>query len=128
MRIKLFESFENNDYYQETDYYEWLAAFGDRLYISDSLNNRIKNLFDSSFDHQKFGYLKKDSQGSVIFVDKLNYDLPTSISYEMKISLNDDEWYYVYVYTEDYIRRKTTYYKCDQFHGLEKLLKDKKII
>jgi hypothetical protein len=108
----IFEGFNTDDYYQEIEYNEWFAQRLNRLYISDNLNNRIKNLFDSSFDYQK-----QDSQGSVIYVD-IKEDI------EVIIMINDDEWYYVYLLSNNY----SGYYKCDQFDGLKKLLKDKGII
>jgi hypothetical protein len=114
----IFEGFNTDDYYQEIDYEEWYDQRLNRLNISDNLNNRIKNLFDSRSDYQK-----QDSKGSVIYVDKKDKKDKKGTLCEIKISLNDDDWYYVYIYNE--VRE---YYKCDQFDGLKKLLKDKGII
>jgi len=121
--IRLFEGFNTDDYYQEIDYEEWYDQRLNRLNISDNLNNRIKNLFDSRSDYQK-----QDSQGSVIYVDKNVYFTQSSLVnfIYINISLNDYDWYYVYIYNE--VRDKRSYYKCDQFDGLKKLLKDKGII
>ena len=119
--IKLYEGFNNDDYYQEIDYEEWFAQRLNRLNISDTLNNRIKNLFDTNdrnIDY-RIGHLSSGNQGSVR-VDKMCQ----GILCEIKISLNDDEWYYVALEREP----EDTFYKCDQFDGLKKLLKDKEII
>ena len=125
----IFEGFNTDDYYQEIDYEEWYDQRLNRLNISDNLNNRIKNLFDSRSDYQK-----QDSQGifkqallagSVIYVDKKD---KKGTLCEIKISLNDDDWYYVYIYNEVRDKRSSGYYKCDQFDGLKKLLKDKEVI
>lgn len=112
--IKLYEGFNNDDYYQEIDYEEWFTQRLNRLNISDTLNNRIKNLFDTN------DYQKVDGRGSVIYV----YKICQGNLCEIKISLNDDEWYYVALEREP----EDTFYKCDQFDGLKKLLKDKEII
>jgi hypothetical protein len=137
MRIKLFEMFNKDDYYVSITFEEWGTAFENRLSISDNLNNRIKNLFDPSFYCQKSDSELSSSsilwRGSYISVDNVTNlnDYVQKLRYrlEMKISLNDDEWYYVYLYTDHRLRgRSSEYYKCDQLHGLEKLLKDKKII
>jgi len=119
----IFEGFNTDDYYQEIDYEEWFSQRLNRLYISDNLNNRIKNLFDSSFDYQK-----QDSQGSVIYVDKKE----GREDIEVKIMINDDEWYYVdisIIYNDNgSMFDLGGSYKCDQFDGLKKLLKDKEVI
>ena len=124
----IFEGFNTDDYYQEIEWNEWFAQRLNRLYISDNLNNRIKNLFDSSFDYQKL-----DNQGSIIFVDKKEgrEDIVYN-AIEVKIMINDDEWYYVdisIIYNDNgSMFDLGGYYKCDQFDGLKKLLKDKEII
>jgi len=119
----IFEGFNTDDYYQEIEYNEWFTQRLNRLYISDNLNNRIKNLFDSSFDYQK-----QDSQGSVIYVDKKE----GREDIEVKIMINDDEWYYVdisIIYNDNgSMFDLGGSYKCDQFDGLKKLLKDKEVI
>ena len=126
--IRLFEGFNTDDYYQEIEWNEWFSQRLNRLYISDNLNNRIKNLFDTTGDdgprtlYRKTTYQKVDGQGSVIYVDKIKIYQGTLC--EIKISLNDDEWYYVAIEKEP----EDTFYKCDQFDGLKKLLKDKEII
>jgi len=116
--IKLYEGFNNDEYYQEIEYDEYFAQRVNRLNISDNLNNRIKDLFDTYLGND---YLKVDGQGSVIYVDSKD-DKGTLC--EIKISLNDDEWYYVALEKEP----EDTFYKCDQFEGLKKLLKDKEVI
>jgi hypothetical protein len=119
----IFEGFNTDDYYQEIEYNEWFSQRLNRLYISDNLNNRIKNLFDSSFDYQKL-----DNQGSIIFVDKKEgREENRIVSIEVKIMINDDDWYYVDI-SNILDFNSSGYYKCDQFDGLKKLLKDKEVI
>ena len=125
--IKLYEGFNTDDYYQEIEYNEWFAQRVNRLNISDNLNNRIKDLFDTTGDDDpRTPYRKVDGQGSVIYVDKMYQGTLCEIKIYTRIwiSFNDDEWYYVALEKEP----EDTFYKCDQFDGLKKLLKDKGII
>jgi hypothetical protein len=44
---------------------------------------------------------------------------------DIDILKNDDEWFFVKVIKGDVLYGKTNYYKCDQFEGLIKLIKEK---
>jgi hypothetical protein len=125
MRIKLFEMFGTDDYYQEISSDDWLYHRNNTLsIISDNLNEKIKKLILSTQKFTESGYRISGPprlEGSIIVIDNIDID--------MRISLDDDEWYFVWF--EEKITKSTIrikYYKCDQFEGLVKFLKDKEII
>ena len=125
MRIKLFETFETNNYYQEISSDEWLIVLGNTSHgrkmdnllieIPSNLSKKIISLF-KGYDYHL------TSKPHVIVVN-------TGISVnkrQIRISITEDEWFYVSSYNPE--TSDETYYKCDQFEGLVKFLKDKKII
>ena len=130
MRIKLFESFTTDEYYQEISSDEWLYHRNNTLsIISDNLNEKIKKLILNTSKFTESGYRivgPPRLEGTIIVIDNIDIDT--------RISLDDDEWFFVWF--EEKILAKSAvagiswikYYKCDQFSGLVKFLKDKEII
>jgi hypothetical protein len=115
--IKLFESFEKNEYYQELDFDTW--ADGASKHID--MNSIIIILLDKFF---------KEKWGSNVIKFGEYYTGSNRIrSYSAHKDTDDyvaiheipDEYLYV-VISKDDIRK---YYKCDQLDGVIKLLGDK---
>jgi hypothetical protein len=109
--IKLFEGFEKSEYYQEIDSDDFVDELNERVDMSNVIINRIGELlsgWDIDVDNLDIVYAWDENR------------------HEIKIFEVSDEYYYIYInnYEDDY----TTYWKCDQFEGLEELLKDKGIV
>jgi hypothetical protein len=129
MRIKLFEMFETNNYYQEIDKHEWIDSFHKKVEISHVFNN-IKNLFGDEFICTERNYgidrgvIEITSKPPIASPRRKSSDYPY-----IRIILNDDEWFYVHAVKKvDSYLNNIMFYKCDQFEGLVKFLKDKGII
>jgi hypothetical protein len=131
MRIKLFETFENNDYYQEIESDEWFDSMNSRIEISHVLNN-IKNLFGDKFICKERFHSGKTE--SIIEVTSWGPNTQSDYQYLIRITLNDDEWFYVHCVIvkglgkKERTKQSIKIYKCDQWEGLVKLLKDKSIL
>jgi len=112
----------------ENDFYD---QCGDGIEIMDELYNKIVSLFDTSKwgtrgPYYQKGYDKSKLKPRVVIL-RNNID-----SIDLSIHVLDDEWYLVNTidYGKGSISRgpKYGYYKCDQWGGLIKFLKDKEII
>ena len=125
--IKLFEGFNNDDYYQEIDYDDWWDNREIRIEMSSRTIEVISGIlmfWDIDVDDNKDMISAYNQNVSI-----KNYD------YEIKVYEVDDEYFYVQV-TRSYpgstpagsTFKQLSWYKCDQFDGLKKLLKDKEII
>jgi hypothetical protein len=109
MRIKLFEMFRTDDYYQEISRDEW--NYFTPLSIKKSSIDKIMKVFPSIYIDDY--YLRSYSKGIVV-----------------RIYESEDEYFYVYYLDNSRygIKPPAKLYKCDQIEGLFKLLKDKDII
>lgn len=114
-RLKLFEEYNNDNYYQLLDVDDFLDAEYDRIEMSDKTINRIKQAF-VGWDIE-VGYLNE-----FIYM----WDFDPNADHEIKIFEVDDEYFYCYI--NNYNQDITDYYKCDQLEGLIKLFKDKELI
>jgi hypothetical protein len=116
--IKLFEDL--NEYYVKGD-------------ISDLYHDDTNQFIDIDFKYFSYfsnilkvvklpTYITNICEGLRLF-----YNGGTCNIFEMK-----DEWFYVIIYPDNpdnrTLGKEGTLYKCDQFDGLKKLLKDKGII
>lgn len=118
MRIKLFESFNTEDYYQEISFSEYMYNLRMRTTISDILHNNFLSLFDMSKWREIGPYLHNDELNSVMISNPIEET-------DIGISVLDDDWYLVRLVSHQ-SSDGDTYWKCDQMDGLKKLLKDKK--
>jgi hypothetical protein len=116
MRIKLFESF-TDDYYKEITYDEWGHSF---IMMTESTIKKIRYFLLTNYGISAILTHKKDPSRDWVqnFLSYESGDL-TGIIYE-----SEDEYFYITIF--DY--KDIKYYKCDQFEGLFKFLKDKEII
>jgi hypothetical protein len=146
MRIKLFEGFNTNDYYRKISIIEFIET--PILDISDRIISKIKNLgldivklqsakISNSIAYKtvNIGYtrlgrgsFKEPDAGAnevvtIIeceddyFIVQFNNKIPINVLRILNLDLNDD------------VRNYKIYnYKCDQWDGLVKFLKDTKII
>ena len=125
--IRLFEGFETEDYYIIIDNEYYYDELQERVEMSNVTINRIKELFSEQIDHP-FTHWDIDI-GNMLDVINIWDHFPTQNiqgKYEIQIFETIDEYYYIYI--NNYKEHYTDYYKCDQFEGLVKLLKDKSII
>jgi hypothetical protein len=124
MRIKLFEMFKTDDFYHEIENGEWLRSHDKRIVITNNVNLKIKNLFDDKFRYEISHSYKRGSFIRVMDEESIHsevYELDT-----VRIFVDNDDWFYVMISKRG--SNVITYYKCDQFEGLKKLLKDLNII
>ena len=155
IHIKLFEAFKDEDYYKiisednfydmvmdgidsssqlediKVDYFEKLKGYKTDMNIRFDRSSRISSLIEKfvriiSIDSTS---IKFRSQGERL----KELEKRPHLGYCFEIYGFTDEWFLVYF--EDNVSRATfsdprlpIYYKCDQFEGLIKLLKDKNII
>jgi hypothetical protein len=118
MRIKLFESFNTEDYYQEISFSEYMYNLRMRITISDILHNNFLSLFDMSKWREIGHYHHNDELNSVMITNPIEET-------DICIGVLDDDWYLVRLVLYQ-SNDSDTYWKCDQMDGLKKLLKDKK--
>jgi len=116
--LRVFEGFVG-DYYQKVDNEEYWDNLAERLEMSSNLIDKIRKLFPGC-EVYLIPFFELESDLDYITSDG---DLCIKIKDFMTIRLYevDDEYFYVNVNDE-------SYYKCDQFEGLVKLLVDKNII
>ena len=137
--IKLFESFETNEYYQEIS--ESDANKIDSIKFDDSVKKRFSKLLDSlksksfnltyNFDlalrKQGWPYGWRENNKEFLNINivlkKEHYGFDV-------LPINDDDWFIVIVFnrSKNEYEFKYEYYKCDQYEGVIKLLKDKNCI
>jgi hypothetical protein len=153
MRIKLFENFKTEDYYQvlgsmgSNVEYERLRSFYYTTYtdevemkrIGDEINSMLIGELDYPDQTRKkeggywVGYrndtrMPFSSRGNHICIWYREDFYRAKIKWE--IFMMPDEYFLVQEIIQVYAGgdAKVRYYKCDQFEGLVKLLKDKKLI
>ncbi len=128
--LKLYED-HNNYYYQiDTDqfdedtrfdaYHEDAWSTSDWVDFNQNEIDTIKGMFDDYFLFVGYSDFNQKSDGMIIInnnphLDKRK-DWAGTLFYVIKLP---DEWYY----TVDF--KTQTFYKCDQFGGLLKFIKDK---
>jgi hypothetical protein len=124
MRIKLFETFETNDYYQEVSMDEW--NYFTPLMITKSNIDKIMKILPCE---KMLVPLEKSNCGA-------EYSYLRYKGEKIKIYESEDEYFYVCYFDPNQFAglnlnlrsHGVYYYKCDQFEGLVKFLKDKGII
>ena len=132
--IKLFESFEDDTYFEIDEKEYRLKTWG---FLNHDLNidilTHLQNMLDftnstwQSFSNREKRILRRDF--SVINKYKKNgNDISLRISsYRMDLIKAPDEWFYIKSSIEGSKEEDVTYYKCDQFDGLIDCLNDLKI-
>jgi len=117
--IKLFEGFDNDDYFQHIDNDDWWDNRDEQIEMSYNTIKKICGLF-SNWD------IEVDN--NMYILDNQNVSIK---NYEYTINLYevDDEYFYVNV-TRRYPNGESFEYsyKCDQLEGLIKFLKNENII
>ena len=101
----------SNEYYQKAEYIEWIDAIYsksvefEQKYV-DEIQKRLKTEYYRINQHSNF---------IEIFYDRWS-------NYE--IGQVEDEWFYVRKEVQGPYNESYVYYKCDQFEGLLKFLKN----
>jgi hypothetical protein len=135
IRLMTNESFNTDEFYKEIEPTEFYETLTDPRYMG------FKNCVDMNF--KKYVEIKNrvisqwDSiHSSMDHIWKFK-SIEISGTHNLTIYEGQDEWFYVVVSGDFDVDKRTikartikahTYYKCDQFEGLEKLLQDFKII
>ena len=121
--IKLFEEV-NNEYYQEISEEEYEDGHG------VSFEQRYYDKLESFLNKPEVLGYKDMTNGADVF-DGVYFQRGGIGSFSPYVTIyqDDDEWFYVRINGRAWWRADEesydTYYKCDQFDGLIKLLKDK---
>lgn len=127
MRVKLFEAFNTDEYYQEITFYDYCDLTDNSSQDYDCLLTDEEKLWiekNIQVEHWRYSNHKDIVQTT---------DVPRDIA--IGVSSNDsgvfrflykieDDYFVCGLYGDDHY----IYYKCDQFDGLKKLLNDKGII
>jgi hypothetical protein len=129
MRIKLFESFTTDDYYKKLNYeeYQELYNFYDN---KEAFNKNEVNFFNNlTGDKIRIDFWRKQKKHTSVrtssFDDSDEVALCILNKYiYVNLTKLKDNYYIVNFYAGG--RYTSEYYRCDQFDGLLKLLKDKK--
>jgi hypothetical protein len=141
-RIRLFEAFNTDDYYQETtgpDFSDLLTEYFSKKNLEVILNILNTYVTYVSKEKEKFGlsdniflfkkgvikkndkrFDKWDGTGDIGHIH-INPDGKTIV----EIFMGEDEWYLVRI--SSFLEASIKFYKCDQIEGLKKLLHDKSI-
>ena len=120
-----------DEFYEEIGQDEYFLTTVDRIKFDNKLYNQILSLFykdlmdwspkvNNNGIYMRPIILQKDVSLSV---NKYCISIK-NIYIKMDIFISDDEWFYVKLSSVGIIQ----YYKCDQYEGLVKLLKDFKFI
>jgi len=133
--LKHYTLLENkNEFYEEVDLSTFLNSLlddSDRIRFDDKLYKKILSLFTKDLMDRiptSNGIYKRPLLQKDVSLSLNKYCISVTNLYNgIDISISDDEWYYVMLRGE-VIGYETKYYKCDQYEGLVKLLKDFKLI
>ncbi len=117
--LRLFEGFVG-DYYEEIDVDDYYDNLDIRIEMSSSIIKKISGLFSWGVD--------VDDNNDIISVICPPTMARRGCEYGICLYEVDDEYFYVCVTKYFDGESFTYYYRCDQFDGLKKLLKDKGII
>ena len=133
--IKLFEGFNNSDFYQEIDRSEGLNLIKNNCKNMD--DNTIYNIFNLDFNNLRFKFKEIGNPKSNNYTKReikpgYRYIEFTFPNLNVEIVELYDEWFVLRFFTTisgkmDIISKPITY-KCDQWEGLIELLKDKDLI
>ena len=134
MRIKLFEAFETDDYYVNITDREYmkLHSIVKDLFTKHEINflNSLNN--DSHFWINNKAQLDNDDSNNSVSFDFSVNKYTKSIQSAIRVNITKlDDGYFLVRYIDNKISprsRAELFYKCDQFEGLVKFLKDKEII
>jgi hypothetical protein len=133
MRIKLFEGFDANDYYEVitwSEYDEYFQSNEKLIDISESDIKKVKDIigpyWDTGIERKGFGVNPTRKCLRALLRETPNNNM-TKIKKSLIITSVEDD-YFLVRYIEDEYFIKTIYCKCDQFEGLIKFLKDEDII
>lgn len=116
---------DDNEYYHEID--APVVESGEWNYVDFT---KVEQLYDLLADQEgidltieTYGYPEKDKRELVLDVDREG-----SVVRRVEIFELDDEWYIAVFDKKEGDEIWERWYKCDQYDGLIRLLKDKKII
>ena len=145
MKLKLFEMFNKDEYYTEISYIEyrdeilskgkdvgleWFERIAKRnngmnvrLSLSTEFPNTRTITIDSKDKIRSSGspYRSKEEKEMIL------REKPQLRNY-VKIYEIEDEWFIVYTHDDKWPSKDSVMYKCDQFEGLARLLKDLNVI
>jgi hypothetical protein len=128
MRIKLFEMFNKEDFYKEISYLEYGEL--NTYFNKESFNKNEVNFFNNlTGDKIRIDFWRKQKKHTSVRTssfddsDEVALCILNKYIYVNLTKLKDN--YYIVNYD---INSGYDYYRCDQFEGLIKLLKDKKVI
>jgi hypothetical protein len=131
--LKHYTLLENkNEFYEEVDQSTFIDYDAARIRFDDKLYKKILSLFTKDLmdwiPKSNNGIYKRPLLQKDVSLSLSKYCISVTNLYNgIDISIADDEWYYVMLRGE-VIGYETKYYKCDQYEGLVKLLKDFKLI
>ena len=128
MRIKLFEGFNQDEYYVEINDIEWESFTPLMITKStiDKINKIIPCQIMDDYTEGNFNYLKWTKRKHTSMFSALGFDTRLIIS--ISIFEAEDEYFYVNYNIQKSTKSTIRLYKCDQIDGLKKLLKDIGII
>jgi hypothetical protein len=113
MKIKLFEAFNTEDYYTEITFEEYLNLVGESSQNDDCLLSDEEKLWiKENFPIKQWQTKRKDKT------------ILGTITNEFIFYKLEDDYFLCSLVNS----LQPTYYKCDQFEGFKKLLKDKGVI
>ncbi len=109
----------SNEYYKSVDYNEWIdVIFSKSIHFEERYINNIENRLKTEF--------------KIIQPDGNYYIEIKHYKCDYEIGQCQDEWFYVRKEVRDIMsgpyNESYDYYKCDQFDGLLKFLKDYNVI
>lgn len=136
MRIKLFEGFDANDYYEVITWSEYDGYFQSEklIDISESDIKKVKDIigpyWDTGIERKGFGSNPSRKCLRALLRETPNNNM-TNIKKSLFITSVDDDYFLVRYIDNDKLSSKlvrSIYCKCDQFEGLIEFLKDEDII
>jgi hypothetical protein len=135
--LKHYTLLENkNEFYEEVDQSTFIDSSilddAARIRFDDKLYKKILSLFTKDLMDwipiSNNGIYKRPLLQKDVSLSLSKYCISVTNLYNgIDIIITDDEWYYVMLRGE-VIGYETKYYKCDQYEGFVKLLKDFKLI
>jgi hypothetical protein len=135
--LKHYTLLENkNEFYEEVDQSTFIDSLilddAARIRFDDKLYKKILSLFTKDLmdwiPKSNNGIYKRPLLKKEVSLSLSKYCISVTNFYNaIDISITDDEWYYVML-SGEVIGYEIKYYKCDQYEGLVKLLKDFKLI
>jgi hypothetical protein len=116
MKVKLFREYNSNEYYYEISAQEFKNNYDRNGFLNRDDYDRIVKLKDR-YDVE---FIYGGDKGSNNY-SEINTVFITGGDIVLTVYVGSDEWYYVHCDDDG----RFSFYKCDQFDGLLKLISDK---